>query len=188
MVYKNRSATFSTLKRDLVRLANENPDGIRKHLLPLLRTASSISVRSVEFVAGQEPDTQNEEFVTDMYATFTIGGKLLAGLANKQDRVMVRFLEKLKKERKEHLLLRLLESPPSGRPGLAVKEIMRVLRKHIKREVSYYAMDDGAQLRRLSIVDFSVDSDWTPTVKINPRSGSVTFEDVELEIVGEFSL
>jgi len=142
-----------------------------------------ITVQNVEIVSGQEPDIYDEDFATTLYATFTVGGKALAGLLNKQERVLTRHLDRLNKDRKGSSLLRVLYSP-RDRAGRVVKEILKALKKESHQVMQYWAADEGAALVRVSDVEFDVDSSWRPSVTVDPRGVKVKFAEVEVSMGG----
>lgn len=140
-----------------------------------------ITVKNVDLVPGQEPDGYDEEFATSMYATFKVGGKVLAALLNKQERVLGKALGQLKK--KPDALLRLLSSP-QGRAARAMAEIRLHLQRAAKREMTQWAFGEGMGLRSFDPIDFDVDSNWRGSVFIDERNQEVTFKDIELSAGG----
>ena len=139
-------------------------------------------VTDIELVPGQEPDGYDEEFATSMYVTFKLGGKILAALLNKQERVLGRTLEQLK--RKPDLLMRALTSP-RDRGTRAVEKILQRVSRAAKREITDWAFGEGYGIRRLDSVEFNVDSSWQGSISVDPRSLEVTFKDIELDVTGE---
>lgn len=147
-----------------------------------------IRIKDLEIVSGQEPDMLDEDFATTFYVTFMVSGKVLAALCNKQERVMEQYLTQLKRDRKEHLLIRILHNPLDSRQKRAVAEIMKIIRRKVQTELAYYMADEGAELKRLQGVEFDVNSSWQPGVIVDPRSGTVTFKEVEVSAWGDMNV
>jgi hypothetical protein len=139
---------------------------------------SDISVNSVEFASEQEPDNE-EDFVTLVRANYTVRGKKLAQILEKQTRVLEKNLIAYSKsdQSKKMIMTRITEDD----------DVLVVVSKAIRQFVRAYlieeVMSDDGYIPRIS-VENAEESDLPYTIRINPYEQSVTVE-TEFDVMSD---
>lgn len=141
-------------------------------LAQIFETASDISVLNVEFASGQEPDLEfDDSFASLVRVEFTIKGRALAKLLNKQERVLPKVLEKIK----SHQIINAIQNS---------ENILQIVSPDIRRMVTkYIVIELDKKAPKLSI-SFAEESDLPYTAKVNPKDMSVTVE-MEFDVLSE---
>ena len=129
-------------------------------------TAADIKVNDVEFASGQEPDDAietGEDFASLVRAEFTIGGRTLARLLGKQERVLEKALTTVKPK----AVFAAIEKS---------KDVLRAVTPAVKRMVQQYVTSEGGDAPGRLSVDFASESDLPYKMKADARKKTVTVE------------
>jgi hypothetical protein len=147
-----------------------------KEELQEMKINPDIQIVDIDFIPGQEPNVDDQDFVTDVEVTFVISNMALARLFSKQRRVLGTFLKKLENRK----AISILSSGTSRRSS----PVLDAIKPKVSNFVKNYGIDEFDENAKIIDIDFSENTDFWEA-HIDPGNQNIRFT-IELNVLGEW--